>query len=274
VVEDNVVNRKLAVHLLKRMGHQVKTATGGRQAVVAVGSARPPFDMVFMDLQMPGMSGLEAAAAVRESEKGKKRRLPLVALTAHVTGEDRDRCLSVGMDAYLAKPVRAIELFETIERLAPARSALEPSSASEQAIPVNEAALLDRMGGDRKLLRDIVRVFRADSAKRLAEIETAIRRRDRERMSRAAHTLKGSLSHLSAARAERWARELEETSLEGDRSQARKTWGRLRQEIGRVGRALARLSRVREVRKPGGAPRSSRKPRSSGGARRRRPAKR
>ena len=88
----------------------------GRAAVEAVAAARPGFDVVLMDLQMPGMSGLEATQVIRAREGESGVRLPIVALTAHALEGDRQRCLDAGMDDYLAKPIDVAELVETIER--------------------------------------------------------------------------------------------------------------------------------------------------------------
>ena len=113
VAEDNPINRKVASRLLERMGHQVDTAWDGQQAVTAV--ERTEYDLVLMDCQMPNMDGYEATLAIRRLEHG--RRLPIVAMTANATAEDRQRCLDAGMDDFLAKPVSARLLFDLLEGL-------------------------------------------------------------------------------------------------------------------------------------------------------------
>jgi PAS domain S-box-containing protein len=117
VAEDNQVNQMIAVRMLEKQGHRVKVVADGAQAVAAVQGEG--FDLVLMDVQMPGMDGLEATAQIRESERGGARRLPIVAMTAHAMKGDRERCLDAGMDDYLTKPVDAEELYEVLERLAP-----------------------------------------------------------------------------------------------------------------------------------------------------------
>ncbi len=107
LAEDNRVNQKLAVRLLEKFGHEVVAVGDGRQALAAL--ERDRFDLVLMDLQMPVMDGLQATAAIRAREDG-GRRLPIIAMTAHVMKDDRQRCFQVGMDAFVAKPVRAAEL--------------------------------------------------------------------------------------------------------------------------------------------------------------------
>jgi PAS domain S-box-containing protein len=108
LAEDNLVNQKLAVRLLEKRGHKVTLATNGKEAVTAI--EKDTYDLVLMDLHMPEMDGFEAAAAIRDREREKGTRLPVIALTAHALQGDRERCLEAGMDGYLSKPIRAPEL--------------------------------------------------------------------------------------------------------------------------------------------------------------------
>ena len=115
VVEDNAVNRKLAQRILEKRGFQVTLAVDGHQALLAVEKAT--FDLILMDIQMPEMDGFEATAAIRKREQLAGKHTPIIALTAHAMKEDRERCLSAGMDAYVTKPIRPDELFRTIHEL-------------------------------------------------------------------------------------------------------------------------------------------------------------
>jgi signal transduction histidine kinase/CheY-like chemotaxis protein len=115
VAEDNAVNRKLAEHLLQRRGHTPIMVTNGREATETL--LREQVDLVLMDLQMPEMDGFEATAIVRERDRAAGRRTPIVALTAHAMEGDRQRCLDADMDGYISKPVKAVELFEVIDRV-------------------------------------------------------------------------------------------------------------------------------------------------------------
>ena len=112
VVEDSLVNQKLAVGLLEKRGHRVAVANHGREALAATESQE--FDVVLMDLQMPEMDGYEATAAIRARERFTGRHLPIIAMTAHAMKGDRERCLEADMDAYIVKPIRAQRLLETI----------------------------------------------------------------------------------------------------------------------------------------------------------------
>jgi signal transduction histidine kinase/CheY-like chemotaxis protein len=123
LAEDNAVNQKLAVRILEKHGHRVTVAANGRQAVEAL--SRDQFDAILMDVQMPEMSGLEATAEIRRSERGSQRHIPIIAMTAHAMKGDREQCLQCGMDAYLSKPIRPQELLETLESFATEPRALE-----------------------------------------------------------------------------------------------------------------------------------------------------
>jgi len=114
LAEDNVVNQQLAVRLLEKRGYQVMVTGNGREALNAL--AEGDFDLVLMDVQMPEMGGLEATAAIRLQEEATGWHIPIIALTAHAMKGDEERCLAAGMDAYLAKPVKANELYAAIEK--------------------------------------------------------------------------------------------------------------------------------------------------------------
>jgi CheY-like chemotaxis protein len=113
VAEDNQVNQLLATRLLDKRGHHVIVARNGIEALAALD--QHDFDLVLMDLQMPEMDGFEATAVIREREKGSGFHLPVIALTAHAMKGDREKCLAAGMDGYLTKPIRVLELDEILE---------------------------------------------------------------------------------------------------------------------------------------------------------------
>jgi signal transduction histidine kinase/CheY-like chemotaxis protein/HAMP domain-containing protein len=112
LAEDNLVNQRLAVRLLEKRGHYVAVAANGLEALAAL--EKESFHLVFMDVQMPEMDGLEATAAIREREKLSGLHQPIIALTAHAMKGDREKCLAGGMDGYLTKPIRSQELDEIL----------------------------------------------------------------------------------------------------------------------------------------------------------------
>ena len=115
VAEDNMVNQTLARRLLERRGYAITVVGDGRAALAALD--RESFDLVLMDIQMPGMDGFEATAVIRQREESAGTHIPIVAMTAHAFKGDQERCLAAGMDAYISKPVRQQELYATIEAI-------------------------------------------------------------------------------------------------------------------------------------------------------------
>ena len=112
VVEDGLMNQRLAVGLLEKRRHSVVVAGNGKEAVAALDSR--PFDVVLMDVEMPEMDGIEATAVIRAKESECGGHVPIIAMTAHAMKGDRDRCLAAGMDGYVSKPIRAQQLYDEL----------------------------------------------------------------------------------------------------------------------------------------------------------------
>jgi two-component system sensor histidine kinase/response regulator len=115
LAEDNLVNQKLAVKLLENRGFEVTVASDGKEALNEL--AKNSFEVVLMDVQMPNMDGLEATAAIREIDKRTNAHTRIIAMTAHALQSSKDDCLAAGMDAYVSKPIRTEEFFDTIDRV-------------------------------------------------------------------------------------------------------------------------------------------------------------
>ncbi|NQT50889.1 response regulator, partial [bacterium] len=220
LAEDNPVNQRLAVRLLEKAGHAVAVVGDGRRAVERV--AQGDFDLVLMDVQMPEMDGFEATQAIREGERGTGRHTPIIAMTAHAMKGDRERCLAAGMDAYVAKPVRRHRLEEAIEDVTrthnlPARNgAREPMPTGD--FDVDEA--LERVAGDRSLLRELAATFLDSCPALLARIDAAITAGDSTELERAAHELKGAAATLAGPGTAEAAFALERMGREGNLADA------------------------------------------------------
>ncbi len=242
LAEDNEVNQKLAVRLLEKQGHYVTVAGNGREALVALAAA--PFDVVLMDVQMPEMDGFEATALIRQAEEGTGRHLPIVAMTAHAMKGDRERCLRAGMDGYVSKPILPGELFEAIDRLILPADRDGPAAPSTPPLSevLDRAEVLDRVGGDGELLKELVRVFLDSWPRQLAELRAALERRDVRALGRAAHTLKGTVGTLGARAAFTAAQSLEAAVQEESLSAAPAACVVLEEALGHLQPALLALA--------------------------------
>ena len=251
VVEDNPVNQKLALHLLRARQHDVTLAAHGGEALTLLD--RQAFDLVLMDLQMPVLDGFETTAAIRARERTTGRRLPIVALTAHAMPGDRQRCLDADMDGYLAKPIDPARLFEEIDRLfahraaAPRHEPAAPAGADETRAEDLAGAVIDRGGllarvqGQASTLQVCTETFLADYPKTLARLREALVTADTDGVARAAHSLKGAVAIFSRGPAYRAAATLERLGTEQDLDTARQVVAVLDREMERLSVALATL---------------------------------
>jgi PAS domain S-box-containing protein len=245
LVDDNAFNQRVAVLKLEKKGHAVHVVDSGREALAAL--AEGPFDLMLTDVQMPDMSGFELTAAVRRSEAGTGRHLPIVAMTAHAMKGYREKCLAAGMDGYVAKPVRDDELWAAIRAAVPEAAGVE---ADEPPTPIDEAALVRRVG-DHDALRELIGVFREDCTTLLPEIEAGLRDGDAPRVRRAAHTLKGMVAFFAARSAADAARDLEQMAERGDLTRAGDVFATLAAEVEQLSSALSAVDLPRVA--PAGA---------------------
>jgi len=219
LAEDSLVNQKLAISLLERHGCTVVAAENGREAVAVWESQ--DFDLVLMDVQMPDMDGLEATAAIRAKERRSKAHIPIIAMTAHALKGDRGRCLEAGMDEYIAKPIRAKRLCDTIERvLGMAGTPLSPTPETELPETDDEGETWDwsriirGVEGNHDVLRGIVEASLDESPRLIEEIRQAIRNGDAAAVQRSAHTLMASARFFGIRRLSDSVRRLEDMGKE------------------------------------------------------------
>jgi two-component system sensor histidine kinase/response regulator len=206
LAEDNEINQQIAVELLEGAGAAVTIANNGREAVAAVSAQTPPpFDVVLMDLQMPEMDGYQATTSLRANPR--LASLPIIAMTAHATVEERQRCLAAGMNDHVAKPIDPAALFDAVGRFYQVPEDVPPAtvppaalaSAGVPAVPGLDASDgLSRVGGNQKLYLKLLRDFAGQQVDAPEQIAEALIRQDIAVAERLAHTLKGVAGNLGA----------------------------------------------------------------------------
>jgi PAS domain S-box-containing protein len=219
LVEDNAINQQIATELLKGAGAMVDVADNGRIAIIKLASGNR-YDVVLMDLQMPEMDGYAATEAIRADSSFNA--LPIVAMTAHAMAEERERCLASGMNDHVSKPIDPDALFAAVARWSgrsaekPAANHLaEPNAASPQNW-INVGDTLQRLGGNFKLYRRLLRHFAADHADAALKIEAALAAGDRAGALHEAHLIKGVAGNLGTEPLYEAASELEHAIRHGE----------------------------------------------------------
>jgi PAS domain S-box-containing protein len=239
LAEDNRVNQRLAVGLLERMGHRVVVVETGQAAVEACQAEA--FDLVLMDIQMPGLDGLDATRAIRTNESDQGERLPIIAMTAHAMSGDRQRCLDAGMDEYLSKPIRIAELEEKIGQLIESAEPDPPHQDDSEESDSELSGALAAIDHDSDLLRIMADAFREESAELRLVMSAAWERNDWEQLSHAAHSLKGSALALHASELASICSVLEQTRESADRERVAEELEVLRTELRSLENRLERF---------------------------------
>jgi len=187
LVEDNIVNQKVALGMLRKLGYPAQAASCGNEALDILQESE--FDLVFMDIQMPGLGGLEATKKIRSGEAGQENQeVPIIAMTAHATRQDRKNCLASGMNDYIPKPISSQLIHEAMRRV---MALGEPDENPVAPQPFSMANLITKMDGDVDLAVEIVGLFMSDSAERLQTITGAIENYDFGFVAQEAKSLEG-----------------------------------------------------------------------------------
>ncbi len=229
VAEDTPVNQRVVIRMLETAGCRADAVGNGREAVEAV--ARLPYDLVFMDCQMPEMDGLEATRIIRAAEGG-GRRVPIVALTANALQGDRERCLAAGMDDYLAKPVTKEAFVAALRRWG--GEATAPADGSIDASVLAELAAVEGAPGQPNLLAELLEVFLQDTPLRLTIARAALEGGDGDGLRRGAHALKGSSAALGLMHLRDLCATLEDQGRAGSLAEARGTLVAVQAELERL----------------------------------------
>jgi CheY-like chemotaxis protein len=258
LAEDNVVNRVVATVILEKCGHSLVQAGNGREALKA--AASEAFDLIIMDVQMPEMDGLEATRRIREAEKATGHHTPIAAMTAHAMAGDRERCLAVGMDYYLSKPLIKAELYGLLDQIVSGRSSagkaasrngsngtrpretLQPLAhePSPKELPVySRKELLDELDGDEILMRRMISLFQEHTPRLLEDIRGSIASRAPSDIARSAHALRSSLGAFGAHEANRLTLQLESQAHQEDYETKDRIFAALERGTAEIQAALA-----------------------------------
>jgi two-component system sensor histidine kinase/response regulator len=266
VAEDVEVNRTVIQALAERLGCVVDLASDGLEAVELV--REHAYDLVLMDCNMPEMDGYAATRRIRQLGYD-ERRLPIIALTANIMPGERERCEAAGMNDYLAKPLGQDQLERCFGRwlppagaeadaahdetpaaavVPPAAAEPEPTAPAPAVMAIfDHGATLRRLGGNERLLFDVVRSFQSEAREILREIRETLDRRDAEQLRSGAHKLKGALASIGGEAARDVAARLESLAGSGDLEPARSFVERLVAEMARLETELDRYVAARSA---------------------------
>ena len=236
--DDNVINQKVASRLMQQMGYRPDVVANGLEALAAL--EKEPYNLIFMDVMMPEMNGLEATEAIRQRQKDPKAfphyKAPLiiVAMTASAMQGDRERCLSAGMDDYIAKPVRPEDVRKTIETWAPKAlqpsvpvplaeptaqpqdaPAADPTTPAPETGPVDIDRLLEFTDGSPENLRELVDLYLTQTTEQLEKLRAALAAADPAEVRRVAHSCAGASATCGMRHMVPLLRELERQGREG-----------------------------------------------------------
>ena len=249
LVEDDPINRRVAAEILEQVGFELAQAADGHEAVELV--AGTDFDAVLMDVQMPGLDGLEATALIRLDEKNRK--LPIIALTARAFASDREECMAAGMYDFVSKPVDREMLLTTLTRwlpkeggVLPLLSYAGPPEGQGEAVLGQDSGVdwdtgLRRLNNNHKLYHKLLRQFALDHGENLISLARGDLPADFEEISWLAHRVKGTAGNLAIPGVYEAVIELEEALACEDHGQVSNRALRLGEEFDRVSRAIDSL---------------------------------
>ncbi len=253
IAEDNPVNQRVALGLLKQLGYTATLTNDGAEAVRALEAAE--YDVVLMDIQMPEMDGLEATREIRRRWPDGPRRPYIIAMTANAMTGDREKCLDAGMDEYISKPVKAPRLKSALEQCCELRAAVAAVAQSSSSMSPNgsptltvEHAVLNRDSlealkslqseGDDGFLKEMIELFLNDTPARFAEMDDALKAGQQQDFVRAVHSIKGASSNFGADDLHNLCAEVETMGRAGKMTETGDRVRAIHEEFDRVRAAL------------------------------------
>jgi CheY-like chemotaxis protein/HPt (histidine-containing phosphotransfer) domain-containing protein len=259
LAEDNLINQTLTINLLEKRGHRVTLASNGIEAVEAF--KKGDFDLILMDIQMPGMDGFEATRAIRDlmleksDSKGRMSDIPIIAMTAHAMTGDREKCINAGMDDYVSKPIKPEALYSVINKVArksqseKEQKRTQPSQGSKTFSPktFDLSSAMETVLGSEDLFREIAGMFIENCPDYIAKIKEAIAGNDAGILEREAHSLKGAVGNFGAKEAYEVAYRLEKLGKEGKMATAQEGLSNLERSLNELASEMKIV--LREMKK-------------------------
>ena len=198
LAEDNAVNQTLAIRLLEKLGHKVTLAQNGLEAFSCWQAGK--FDAILMDVDMPVMNGFEATAKIREGERTRGGRIPIIAMTAHAMKGDREDCIKHGMDGYISKPIDTEVLWHELESINLRSSGADEMNINEtkDSVVADFDKAMTLMDNSRELFDEIVSLFMQDAPPHMQKIKEGLAQGNEEWVRHSAHALKGMVGIFSA----------------------------------------------------------------------------
>ncbi len=243
IAEDNPINQKVALGILKKLGYRSDVVANGREALTALETL--PYDLVLMDCQMPEMDGYEASRRIRSQESGVRGqgsgggRIPIIAMTANAMKSDREKCLEAGMDDYVTKPVDPQVLREALERWLPEVGGRRSEASDEMTHDVfDRAVLLERMMDDAELVCEVLDTFLKDIPCQIETLKDAIEVGDVETAHRQAHSIKGAAANVAADALREVAFGMERSGKAGDLEAVKAKVPEMEAQFDRVKKAM------------------------------------
>jgi signal transduction histidine kinase/HPt (histidine-containing phosphotransfer) domain-containing protein/DNA-binding NarL/FixJ family response regulator len=272
LVEDNDINREVATEILREAGIIAETANNGEKAVETVyrkfeaQHSERPYDVILMDIQMPGMDGFKATQIIRDYESEMRNGqppLPIIAMTAYAMAGDREKCLEAGMNDYIMKPIEPEQLLGTLEKWVKKNSVHTPLPSNDYApaipepapvpqslppvplsLPIDMESGLRRLRGNKALFMKLLKNFAADYPNIGEEIRSALAQDETDRARRLAHTLKGTSGNLSATELYASAQILETAIREGNTDRIEPCIADVQEKLSRVLEAIDSLEDI------------------------------
>lgn len=245
LAEDNKVNQNVISKILNKYGHKVKLANDGKEALALF--EKEEFDLIFMDIEMPHLNGLQATEIIRNKEAETKRHIPIIAMTAHVMNGDKERFVESGMDDYISKPFNSENITSMIEKYCNTSkdennedSAVKPSSKplNKGGGYINLERIREISEGDLEFERDLITLFISDTKKYFERINDAFELKDLDELKAKSHSLKGSFANMGLKKLASLAAEMEDSAKAGDIKEAAKIFDQMKAEFEYVEKCL------------------------------------